>query len=154
MNKYADIYLGGTRSLTSTWRNDIIKILESKYPDITYYNPMTQIEDWTNEVEAKEEFYKEHSTVQLYCISPKMVGVYSIAELVDASNKRPNNTIGVFLEKDNDAVFSGELRSSIIRTFELSCYHNGAGYTDNLEDAANICAHIVRSNRDKIFLKF
>ena len=37
----------------------------------------------------------------LYVLTPRMVGVYSIAEAVDDSNKRPEKTVFCFLEVDD-----------------------------------------------------
>jgi hypothetical protein len=44
--------------------------------------------------------------VCLYTITPKMTGVYSIAEAVDDSNKKPHDTVLVLLEHDDIFTFS------------------------------------------------
>lgn len=91
------VFLGGTCN-ESTWRDDLIPML-----DIEYFNPV--VKDW-NEKAQKEEI-KERETCDycLYVITPKMTGVYSIAEVADDSNKRPKKTIFCFLEKDGDKEF-------------------------------------------------
>jgi len=88
------VFLGGTCN-GSLWRNDLIKDLK-----IDYFQP--QAEDWTPEMMQKEIKQREECDFCLYVITPKMTGVYSIAEVVDDSNKRPGETIFSFLLSDED----------------------------------------------------
>ena len=74
------IFLGGTCANT-TWRNDLVKIL----PDYgcEWFNPV--VEDWTPECQAIEEDEKNNKcNIHLYVITPEMVGVYSIAEIINS----------------------------------------------------------------------
>lgn len=91
------VFLGGTCN-ESTWRNRIITMLE-----IEYFNPV--VEDWTPDCMAEELRQREACDFCLYVITPKMTGVYSIAEVVDDSNKRPKQTIFVRLRDDGDERF-------------------------------------------------
>ena len=85
----AKIFLGGTCA-ESTWRDELIKLLE-----IDFFNPI--VPDWTPECHAEEIKQRESCDYVLYVITKEMVGVYSIAEVVDDSNKRPEKTLFCFL---------------------------------------------------------
>jgi len=99
-NKKVNIFLGGTCN-GSLWRNKLTPSLESV--GITFYNPV--VEDWSEEDAERERFHREHSDICLYCITPKMTGFVSIAEVVDDSNKRPDKTALVISKKDGDVQF-------------------------------------------------
>ena len=86
------VFLGGTCN-ESTWRDRLIKMLE-----IDYFNPV--VDDWTEECYQEELRQREICDYCLYVITPRMTGVYSIAEVVDDSNKRPEKTIFCLLEYD------------------------------------------------------
>ena len=93
MNKIMKkVFLGGTCN-GSTWRNGLIEILE-----IDYFNPV--VEEWTEECYQEELRQREICDYCLYVITPRMTGVYSIAEVVDDSNKRPEKTIFCVLTAD------------------------------------------------------
>ena len=91
------VFLGGTCN-ESTWRDELIEKLE-----IDYFNPV--VDDWTPECMAEEIKQRETCDFCLYVLTPKMTGVYSIAEVVDDSNKRPEKTVFCFLEEDGDNEF-------------------------------------------------
>ena len=98
------VFLGGTCN-ESTWRDELIKHLT-----IDYFNPV--VPDWTEECYKRELYEREHCDICLYCITPKMTGVYSIAEVIDDSNKRPEKTLFVFLPRDKDKMFDmGQIKS-------------------------------------------
>ena len=86
------VFLGGTCN-ESTWRDKLIKLLE-----IDYFNPV--VDDWTEECYREELRQREICDYCLYVITPRMTGVYSIAEVVDDSNKRPEKTIFCILKYD------------------------------------------------------
>lgn len=92
------VFLGGTCN-ESTWRNDLIKILK-----IDYFNPV--VDDWTEECYQEELRQREICDYCLYVITPRMTGVYSIAEVIDDSNKRPNKTLFCVLEEDDNPMHS------------------------------------------------
>jgi hypothetical protein len=79
------VFLGGTCN-GSTWRNELIPML-----DVDYFNPV--VEDWTPDCQAEELRQRKTCDMILYTITSQMAGVYSIAEVVDDSNKRPGQTI-------------------------------------------------------------
>jgi GH15 family glucan-1,4-alpha-glucosidase len=55
---------------------------------------------------AEELRQRETCDICLYVITPKMTGVYSIAEVIDDSNKRPNKTVLVRLRTDENDRFT------------------------------------------------
>ena len=98
------IFLGGTCAET-TWRDELIKLL-----NIDYFDP--RVDDWNEEAQKQEIYERKNCDYCLYVITPKMEGVYSIAEVVDDSNKRPEKTIFCYLTKDEDKQFSeGQIKS-------------------------------------------
>jgi hypothetical protein len=91
------VFLGGTCN-DSDWRDVLIPALT-----IDYYNPV--VPDWTEECYQRELREREECDYCLYVITPKMTGAYSIAEVIDDSNKRPEKTVFAFLFDDDGAVF-------------------------------------------------
>lgn len=74
------IFLGGTCAET-TWRDELIEGLKNY--DVEWFNPV--VKDWTPECQAIEEDEKNNKcNVHLYVITPEMIGVYSIAEVVNS----------------------------------------------------------------------
>ena len=102
------VFLGGTCN-GSDWREKAEKIFDSA--GIGYYNPV--VEDWTPECQEEELKQREECDFCLYVITPKMTGVYSIAEVVDDSNKRPEKTIFVVIDADGDECFTKGQRRSL-----------------------------------------
>lgn len=92
------VFLGGTTN-NSDWRDTLIKKLK-----IDYFNPV--VSDWNEEAQKKEIKERKNCDYVLYVITPKMEGVYSIAEVIDDSNKRPNKTIFCYLLEDDGKEFS------------------------------------------------
>ena len=73
------VFLGGTCN-DSRWREELIEKLK-----IDYFNPV--VENWDRRAQAIELHERNICDFCLYVITPKMTGVYSIAELIDDSNK-------------------------------------------------------------------
>ena len=88
------VFLGGTCN-ESTWREFVKARLECDY-----FDPV--VDDWNKEARERERYEREHCDYVLYAITPRMKGVYSIAEVVDDSNKRPEKTIFCIIDKDVD----------------------------------------------------
>ena len=105
------VFLGGTCN-ESTWRNELIEDLK-----INYFNPV--VEDWTPECMAEEIRQRETCDFVLYTITPKMTGVYSIAEVIDDSNKRPEKTLLCILEEDNKKLFTNGQWKSLQQVGEM-----------------------------------
>jgi len=90
-----EVFLGGTTAEGTTWREELIPQLE-----IDYFNPI--VDDWNDEAYELELEKRETCDYVLYVISPLMEGVYSVAEVVDDSNKRPNKTILCVIDMDGN----------------------------------------------------
>jgi hypothetical protein len=95
---------------------------------IDYFNPV--VENWTPECQAKEIYEREHCDYCLYVITPKMTGVYSIAEVVDDSNKRPEKTLFCFLDTDGDTVLTKHQLKSLIQTRTMIQNNGGKVFAD------------------------
>lgn len=129
-----EVFLGGTCN-ESTWRDDLIKMLKC-----LFFNPV--VDDWTEEAQQIELYKRETCDIVLYVITPKMTGVYSIAEVVDDSNKRPEKTIFTVLDYDYD---QDEDKEYTFDEFQLKSLHsvmklvenNGVKVFDNLLETAN-----------------
>jgi len=122
------IFLGGTCN-GSKWREELIPLLK-----IDYFNPV--VADWTPECQERELKERETADYCLYVITPKMTGVYSIAEVTDDSNKRPEKTVFCVLEADGDAKFTPAQYKSLIQTAKL-VKGNGATIFLTLDTVAN-----------------
>lgn len=132
------VFLGGTCN-DSTWRNKLISML-----NIDYFNPV--VDDWTEECYQEELRQREICDYCLYTITPRMIGCYSIAEVVDDSNKRPNKTILCILKEDdrfpNDLIdapslmFSHGQMKSLNKVGEM-VKRNGGKYFTSLKEVAN-----------------
>ena len=99
------VFLGGTCN-ESTWRDEIIPQLKIKY-----FNPV--VDDWTPECQAEEERQKnEVCNIHLYVITPRMTGVFSIAEAVESAILKKENCVFCYLANDGAYTFSkGQLKS-------------------------------------------
>lgn len=82
------IFLGGTCN-GSQWREELKPMLTKM--GIEFFDPV--VPDWTEACYQEELKQREECDFCLYTITPKMLGVYSIAEVVDDSNKRPEKTL-------------------------------------------------------------
>lgn len=121
------VFLGGTCN-GSNWREGLIKLLK-----IDYFQP--QGDDWTPEMMDEEIRQREICDFCLYVITPKMTGFYSVAEVVDDSNKRPQKTIFSFLKEDNGETFSDHQRKSLEQTGRM-VKENGAKFFTTFEEIA------------------
>ncbi|MGM0437537.1 MAG: nucleoside 2-deoxyribosyltransferase domain-containing protein [Bacillota bacterium] len=129
------VFLGGTCN-NSDWREKLISML-----DCDYFNPV--VDDWDEEARKREEKEKENADFRLYVITSEMKGVYSIAEVVDDSNKHPYKTIFCVLENGFD---EGELRSlNAVKEIVKNNVKNKVSYPrvyDNLESVAALLNEI------------
>lgn len=76
----------------------------------------------------------------LYVITPKMTGVYSIAEAVDDSNKRPEKTIFCYLTHDknnNDIVSFEKCQLKSLEQVSNMISNNGAKVCRDLKEIIN-----------------
>jgi len=127
------VFLGGTCH-ESTRRDHLIPLLS-----IDYFNPV--VEDWTPECMEEERKQREECDYCLYAITPKMTGVFSIAEAVDDSNKRPEKTVfAVFVYENNKGQFTVGQRKSLEQVARMVDENGGRVFTiygyDDIKDLA------------------
>ena len=113
----------------SKWRDEMIPNLE-----IDYFNPV--VEDWTPEDQLEELRQRISCDFVLYTITPKMMGTYSIAEVVDDSNKRPEKTIFLLLAGDDGESFTMGQWKSLLAVKDLVA-ENGAFTSFSMLDVEN-----------------
>lgn len=117
-------FLGGTCG-ESIWREELIPLLK-----IDYFDPV--VEDWTPECQKEEIKQRQICDYVLYVITSQMQGVYSIAEVVDDSNKRPEKTVFCVLE---DGFDKKQIKS--LKQVAKMVEENGATVCNNLNEVAD-----------------
>ncbi len=123
------VFLGGTCN-GSLWRDTLIPMLTN----VNYFNPV--VPNWTPECQAKEIEARNTSDYVLYVITPKMLGVYSVAEVVDDSNKRPNKTLMLVLPEDDGVTFTNHQTKSLVATAKMVSENGGKSFT-SLQEVAD-----------------
>lgn len=121
------VFLGGTCN-DSTWREALIELLE-----IDYFNPV--VKDWDEAAYQRELQEREICDFCVYVITPKMTGVYSIAEVIDDSNKRPDKTIFCYLDEDGSNKFDSGQKKSLDKVGEM-VERNGGKFFSSLHQLA------------------
>lgn len=80
------VFLGGTCAET-TWRDYLISIIQ-----VPYFNPV--VEDWDPACQQIEKIEKsDFCNIHLYVITSAMIGVFSIAEVIQSAHMSNKNTI-------------------------------------------------------------
>tara|TARA_R110002167_G_scaffold33374_1_gene107233 strand:+ start:493 stop:888 length:396 start_codon:yes stop_codon:yes gene_type:complete len=113
------IFLGGTCN-NSTWRNQIEKLVQ-----VAMFNPV--VDDWTEECQAIEMDEKENKCdIHLYVITSQMIGVFSIAEVIDSVHNKTKKTL---LHVIPDGFDKGQLKSlqAVVNLVKL---RGGIAYID------------------------
>jgi len=128
-NHMPKVFLGGTCN-ESDWRERLIKLLK-----IDYFNPV--VDDWTEDCMAEEIKQRESCEFCLYVITPRMTGVYSIAEVIDDSNKRPEKTIFCFEYIDDGGCTFDDAQLKSLKSVGNMVLRNGGHWSQTLEDVAN-----------------
>lgn len=122
------VFLGGTVN-ESTWRSRLIPMLNCEV-----YDPV--VPDWKPEHQAEELRQREICDFCLYTITPLMSGVYSVAEAVDDSNKRPKKTLLCILHADDGKAFETHQTKSLAAVCRM-VKANGAHVFSDLESVAS-----------------
>lgn len=122
------VFLGGTTN-NSDWRDKLIPKLK-----IDFFNPV--VKDWKPEDQEKELQERKTSDFVLYVITPKMEGAYSVAEVVDDSNKRPEKTIFAYLTEDEGKEWSKHQIKSLDMIGRMVT-ENGGKWFKSLEEIAD-----------------
>jgi len=121
------VFLGGTCAET-TWREELIQLLT-----IDFFDPV--VENWDETAKRTELREREECDFCLYVITPDMKGVYSIAEVVDDSNKRPEKTVFCYIPSKT-ATYSKEAKTSLQAVGEM-VERNGGRFLSNLQKVAD-----------------
>ena len=121
------VFLGGTCSGWS-WRDELQPLLKCRY-----YNPI--VKNWSEEDRLREVHERETSDYVLYGITNGIKGVYSIAEVVDDSNKRPEKTLFLNLYEADDRVFTQQMSKSL-KAVENLLKSNGVKVFDSIKEVA------------------
>lgn len=128
-------FLGGTCG-DSKWREEgLIPLLND---GVEVFNPV--VPDWNEEAYQKELKAREECKYCLYVLTPATPSSYSIAEVVDDSNKRPEKTIFVFLTEDcgkSLEAYQVKAMGKIAKMVEA----NGAKSFTSLEEVADFLNH-------------
>jgi len=136
-----EVFLGGTCN-GSQWREDLKPLLET-----FYFDPV--VKDWNEEAQKLEIQKRSTCDIVLYVLTPKMTGFYSVAEVTDDSNKRPDKTVLVILDSDsNDEEFNRHQTKSL-EALKSLVSKNGAKVCESLQEAAEFIN--AESKRIKYF---
>jgi hypothetical protein len=125
------VFLGGTCNGTA-WREAFIPHLNIL---VDYFNPQLPIGAWTAEMAAKELEERVTSDYNLYVITPKMTGFYTIAEMVEDSHKIPEKLLYCFLAEDTGLTFNRDQLKSLVAVGNLLERNGGRAFT-GLEQVA------------------
>lgn len=112
------VFLGGTCAGWK-WRDELQPLLKCDY-----YNPI--VKNWSEEDRLREVHERETSDYVLYGITNGIKGVYSIAEVVDDSNKRPEKTIFLNLYKTYERSGESKQMAHSLKAVENMLKANGA----------------------------
>lgn len=115
------VFLGGTCA-GRNWRDEIIPQLQCNY-----YNPI--VKNWSEADRLREVHERQTADYVLYVLTSDMAGVYSIAEVIDDSNKRPMKTILCVLYDG-----FGPKMSHSLRAVEKLAAENGARVFESLDE--------------------
>lgn len=99
------VFLGGTCT-GWLWRDELQLLL-----NCDYYNPI--VPEWSEVYRLREVHERETSDFVLYGITNDIKGVYSIAEVVDDSNKRPEKTLFLNLYRDDRPGYDRQMAQSL-----------------------------------------
>ena len=124
------VFLGGTCN-NSQWREELKPLL-----NIDYFDPV--VPNWNEAAQAAEIAARENSEYCLYVITPKMTGVYSIAEIIDDSNKRPDKIIFAYTASDEGEEFSAHQLKSLKQVAKMVIGNGGEAFIDPITDFATL----------------
>ena len=132
-----NVFLGGTCN-QSTWRDRLIPELT-----IDYFNPV--VENWTPECYERERVARETADFCLFVITPKMEGLFSLAEVVDTSYKRTDRTLYCYLAEDDGECFD-QTALAELEAIGHRVEANGALWLHSLQEVAEFfrCAGEVK----------
>lgn len=121
------VFLGGTCS-GWPWRDVLQPLLKCEY-----YNPI--VKNWSESDRLREVEERETADYVLYGITNGIKGVYSIAEVVDDSNKRPEKTLFLNLYRESNNRDNKKMAHSL-KAVEKLLESNGAKVFHSGEEVA------------------
>lgn len=128
------VFLGGTCN-ESAWRDRLIPMLK-----VEYFNPV--VEDWTPECQQEEIRQKnEICDIHLYVITPKMKGVFSIAEAIESAMTANKKCVFCILGIDGSDEFDKSQIKSLEATGSMVERHGGI-WVKHFDDLPNIINEI------------
>ena len=98
-----DVFLGGTHH--SNWRKEFLELLNKSDLNIKCYDPV--VETWTYENVVLENLVKQNTKYHIYVLTPNMVGIYGIAEMIDSAHDDDVETY--FYIKDEEPNKDGQI---------------------------------------------
>lgn len=116
----------------SIWKNELVNIRKN---DITNIEYIEKLED------------KRNCDYFLHIITPRLVDISHIAEIIDDSNKKPSKTIFCILDKDTNPMLDNSFN-----TKNLPAHINYINFTYEQLKHLNEIGDIVKNNGGK-FLK-
>ncbi len=122
------VFLGGTCN-NSKWREKLIKLLK-----INYFNPV--VDDWNEESYKEELKQRKECDYLLYTLTPKLKGVYSIAELTQDAITKPDTTVCCILYTEDGDKFDNDQKKSLDAVAKL-IEKTGTKVFYNLKDVAD-----------------
>jgi hypothetical protein len=128
------VFLGGTIN-GSNWRELLKPLLKT-----SYFDPV--VKDWTPEDQRREEQAKAACGIQLYVITPKMKGFFSIAEMTVAALQAASTGKKVVicgLTEDGGDRFDNHQNDSMTAIENLLVSFPNVEIAETLEVAAQIC---------------
>lgn len=132
------VFLGGTVADTD-WRETLIAQLE-----MDYFNPV--VKEWNDAAWEKELYEREHCDINLYVLSPKQIGYYSLAEVVDDSWKRPQKTVFCYLPTDKEYSYTDKETESLNKT-GVRVENNGGIWCKSLAEVSYLLNGIAADER-------
>lgn len=122
------VFLGGICN-DSAWREELIPLLK-----IDFFDPV--VAGWTEEAQSEEDKQKQLCDFCLFVITPKMTGLFSIAEVVQASLTKPKGTtLFCVLSEDCTQKFKESQLKSLAAIKKL-VVGNGAKAFDSIKGVA------------------
>lgn len=121
-----NVFMGGTCE-GYDWRKDLEDYFNVRPGRIRLFNPV--VDEWNDEAKENELRERENCDFCLYTITPHMRGVYSIAEAIDDSNKRPNKTIFCYIQP-NGSKFDDKMLHSITEVGNMVERNGGKVFTN------------------------
>jgi len=138
------VFLGGTCA-NSKWREELIPKL-----NIDYFNPV--VKNWTPKCQEEELKQREICDYVLYTLT-RPYSTYSVAEVVDDSNKRSEKTIICIYNELIDYKWYEKLAMSKQELKHLDTVgklveRNGGLYFKSLDEVANYLNNIIEKENE------